>query len=89
VTLETAEQLADLLVDAGDLIAAWKLRRQLLEWYRSAYGEDFCSDFGVCYSFGVSKIHLQFACYYSSFCEKLYAVSFMLVIEIYPDMSST
>ena len=59
MTLETAEQLADLLVDAGDLIAAWKLRRQLLEWYRSAYGEDLCSDFGVCYSFGVSKIHLQ------------------------------
>lgn len=40
LTLETAEQLADLLVASSDLISAWKLRRQLLEWYRSAYGEE-------------------------------------------------
>ncbi|CAK9032688.1 unnamed protein product [Durusdinium trenchii] len=39
LTIDTAEQLADLL-ERKDLVAAWKLRRSLLEWSRSAYGED-------------------------------------------------
>ena len=81
MTLETAEQLADLLVDAGDLIAAWKLRRQLLEWYRSAYGEDLCSDIGSCKSLVSQKIHIAImCCYFSNLCEILYAVSFILVM---------
>ena len=42
VTLETTEQLADLLL-SSDVVAAWKLRRQLLESYRSAYGEELQS----------------------------------------------